>query len=102
MLLSGGFRSGYFQIWDANNFKCIKLVRTNLKRIYMFLSLPCGYIACGMYDSVFDGSAIEIWYINEGQCINVLKTWKSGISSLLFKNNVLICATKNFVLGWGF
>jgi WD40 repeat protein len=74
MLLSGGFNLGCFQIWDANNFKCIKLVRTICKRIYMFLSLPCGYIACGMYDSVFDGSTIEIWDINEGQCINVLKT----------------------------
>jgi WD40 repeat protein len=96
MLLSGA--CGYFNIWDINNFKCIKTVWTKYE-ISRFLPLPCGYIACGMSSNI-DGSFIEIWDINEWQCVNVLKTGKVGISSLLFKNNMLICATRDNLLRW--
>jgi hypothetical protein len=55
-----------------------------------------------MLGDIFDGSFIEIWDINEGRCINVLKTGKKGVSISLYQNNVLICATRDNLVRWGY
>jgi hypothetical protein len=59
-------------------------------------------ILLSILGNIFEGSFIEIYYIYERRCINVLKTGKVGISSLLFKNNLLICATRDNLLRWGY